>query len=808
MRYLLILMLALLPMLAGAVDFDETTRSLALGRTMQVYEDVSGQATIEQITTELAPAFHQHHDEVLNAGYSKSVFWLRIDLRYVPRTDRARHSWLLELAYPPMDHLELYLADAAGQYRLAQRTGDALPYASRQIKQNNYLFDIPFQPDEAKTVYLRLHSQGSVQAPVSLWSANAYLEAQPSRLYVLGLIYGVLLGMLVYNLFIFLSVRDRSYLYYIFYIASFGLYQVSVNGAGVEYFWPDNPWWANAATPFFIGAAGFFGCQFSRSFLQTASHSRWMDRLLIGLMAYGGVVMVLSLSTSYALALRLATLLALCFTVVIFTAGILAWWRGMRLARYFIIAWTAFLLGGIVNTLMVLGHLPNVFITMYASQLGSALEVGLLSLALADRINVLRDKQAQTLKQAGLKLEQANLELAASNRLKDEFLATVTHELRTPMNGVIGSLELMQTVPMGLELTQYQHTAAGSARNMMRMVDDILILTELQAGRLYPRNEPFSLQALLDSLQMQLSGQAHDKGLAFAVERAAGLPDRLQGDSKKLALCLGCLIDNGIKFTREGSVKVRVSGGESVDGRLQITFKVSDSGIGFSHRDEETLYQRFYQLDGSITREYGGLGIGLAICRQLAELVGGQLHHQSEPGRGSCFELSVRLGVVEAHPGQASSTRVGTFGTQRGAHECTLLLVDDNSVDQLLIRGMLLKLGYRVRTAEDGPGALALLARERFDAVLMECSLPTQSALHTTGLLRSLPGCEGLPVLAITDLGQPGVRERCLAAGVSVCLARPVRFEELQAVLHGCILAQPRHLSAAVAHATSGAAPA
>ncbi len=790
MRYLLILLVAWLPLLACAVEFDESTRNLPLGRVMQVYEDVAGDATIEQITDGLAPAFRQHHGDVLNAGYSTSVFWLRIDLHYLPRTNLDPHNWLLELAYPPMDHLELYLPNGDGSYRMDQRTGDALPYASRQIKQNNYLFEIPLKAGEAKTVYLRLHSQGSIQAPVSLWSANAYLEEQPSRLYVLGLIYGVLLGMLVYNLFIFLSVRDRSYLYYIVYIASFGLYQVSVNGAGVEYFWPDSPWWANAATPFFIGAAGFFGCQFSRSFLQTSQHSRWLDRLLMVLMVYGAVVMALSLSTSYALALRLATALALCFTVVIFTAGIVAWLRGLRQARYFIIAWTAFLLGGIVNTLMVLGYLPNFFLTMYASQIGSALEVGLLSLALADRINTMRDRQEQTLQEAGQQLELANQQLAASNRLKDEFLATVTHELRTPMNGVIGSLELMQTVHMETELAQYQHTAAGSARDMMRMVDDILILTELQAGKLYPRNEPFSLQALLDSMQMQFSRQAHDKGLAFTVERAAGLPDKLQGDSKKLALCLGCLIDNGIKFTRQGHVNVRVSGGELDDDRLDVTFKVTDSGIGFAHRDEETLYQRFYQVDGSMTREYGGLGIGLAICRQLAELLGGQLHHQSEPGRGSCFELTVHLGVVEPHPAQAFISPAGAFGAQRAAHECTVLLIDDNSINQLVIRGMLLKLGYRVRTAEDSPTALALLAREPFDAVLMDCSGSLDDVLQTSRTLRRLPGREQLPVLAISATGQRGEREACLAAGITQCLARPVRFDELQALLHGWLLAK------------------
>lgn len=347
MRYLLIVVLSWLPLLATAVDFDDSTRSLPLGRVMQVFEDRDGNASIAQVS---APSFSEHfrphHSDVLNAGYSTSVFWIRLDLRYNALPGAAPRSWLLELAYPPLDHLELYLPDSTGAFRLAQRTGDALPYASRQIEQNNYLFELPFNPGQTTTAYLRLHSQGSVQAPLTLWSTDAYLEAQPTRLYVLGLIYGVLLGMLVYNLFIYLSVRDTSYLYYILYIASFGLYQVSVNGAAVAYFWPDNPWWANAATPLFIGASGLFGCQFARSFLQMAQHSRAFDGLLKVLMASGALVMLLSLISSYGIALRLATALALVFTVSIFAAGVYAWWRGLRVARYFIIAWSAFLLGG------------------------------------------------------------------------------------------------------------------------------------------------------------------------------------------------------------------------------------------------------------------------------------------------------------------------------------------------------------------------------------------------------------------------------------------------------------------------------
>ncbi len=795
MRYLLILLVGWLPMLACALDFDESTRTLPLGRVMQVYEDVDGTASIEQVTSAaFADKFHRQREAVLNAGYSRSVFWLRVDLRFVPREPDAVGNWLLELAYPPMDSIELFLPDARGAYRLNEHTGDELPYSVRQIKQNNYVFAIPFPANEQKTVYLRIHSEGSVQVPLNLWSYTAYLEEQPTRLYVLGLIYGVLLGMLVYNLFIYLSVRDRSYLYYILYIASFGLYQVSVNGAGVQYFWPENPWWANASTPLLIGSAALFGSQFARSFLQTAEHSRWLDRTLMVLMGWGVVTMLMSLASTYALALRLATALALVFTVVIFSAGLVAWWRGLRLARYFIIAWTAFLAGGIINTLMVLGYLPNVFITMYASQIGSALEVGLLSLALADRINSMREQQARVLLEAGQKLELLNQQLANSNRLKDEFLATVTHELRTPMNGVIGSLELMQTVPMDAELAQYQQTAAGSARDMMRMVDDILILTELQAGKLYPRHEPFGVQALLDNLQMQFTRPAQAKHLAFSVETDSDLPERLQGDSKKLALCLGCLLDNAIKFTRQGAVGLRVRAGARTGDSLELSFKVSDTGIGFSQLADAALYQRFSQVDGSMTREYGGLGIGLAICRQLADLMGGELNHHSEPGRGSWFELRVPLGLVHLAGNAPPGLRPEPQRPQRQPQDCTVLLVDDNSINQLVIRGMLLKLGYRVRTADDGITALELLHRERFDAVLLDCQTPLTDAFATTRRLRELPGCARLPVLAV--IAQRHERERCLDAGMSDCLNRPVRFEELQAVLHRWLLVRAQGESA------------
>ena len=780
MRYLLILLLCGLPLLADAIEFTQDTRSLPLGRAMQVLEDPTNTLTIADVSAPAAATqFKPHDKDTLNAGYSRSVFWLKVNLRYQPKLPETQRTWLLELAYPPLDHLDLYLPDSTGNYRLAGRTGDALAFSSREIRQNNYLFKVDFTPGETKTVYLRLQSEGSIQAPLTLWSSTAYLEQQPLRLYVLGLIYGVLLGMLVYNLFIYLSVRDTSYLYYIFYIASFGLYQLSVNGAAVEYFWPNNPWWANAATPFMIGSAALFGSLFARSFLHTAQHSRWINRLLLALVACGAVVMLLSLMTSYALALRLATGLALVFTVTIFVAAIKAWYCGQRVARYFIIAWSAFLLGGVVNTLMVLGYLPNVFLTMYASQIGSAIEVALLSLALADRINAMREQQAQILYDASQKLEVLNQQLARSNRLKDEFLATLTHELRTPMNGVIGSLELMQTVPLDDDLANYQQTAAGSARDMMRMVNGILTLTELQAGRLSAQPKVFSLRGVLDTLRQQFSASAQSKGLAFSIDVADDLPDRLRGDADKLSQCLDCLLDNAFKFTHEGVVRLRVVGVPLSDGAVRLSFIVTDTGIGFAFLDEATLYQRFFQLDGSTTREYGGLGIGLAICRQLIELLGGRLTHHSEPRKGSRFQLELAVTPLQPEPRPASPAHARTPA------QCAVLLVDDNSVGQLVVRGMLLKLGYRVKTVDSGPAALTALQGETFDAVLLD--IP-EGGFSLCCQIRALPGCGELPVIALSTTLNVSERERCHGIGITERLVKPVRFDALQALLERRLL--------------------
>jgi CheY-like chemotaxis protein len=292
------------------------------------------------------------------------------------------------------------------------------------------------------------------------------------------------------------------------------------------------------------------------------------------------------------------------------------------------------------------------------------------------------------------------------------------------------------------------------------------------------------LRGVVETLRLQFQGNASSKSLDFKVDVTQGLPDRLNGDSAKLAQCLECLLDNAIKFTKVGGLALRVTGKPLENNRQALSFAVIDTGIGFTDLGEATMYQRFFQLDGSMTREYGGLGVGLAICRQLVELLGGRLTHRSEPGSGSRFQLDVEfeLPVVERVQTPLMSR---DFPRLRLPQDCTVLLADDNSINQLVMRGMLLKLGFRVRTADSSSAALEYLQREAFDAVLLDCQLPAVDGVSLCCQIRALPGCAELPVFMVALSVD---RERCPTGALIDYLSKPVKFEDLQAVLYRRVL--------------------
>jgi len=368
---------------------DENTDKFPLGPCLEYLEDKNREWGIEEVSSDaFDKKFVSEGNEVLNFGYTASAYWIRFHLSYFPKKEMSERELFLELRYPLIDYVELWISAGDGKWTV-KKTGDRLPFSHREVAHHNIVFRIKVIPGE-QTLYLRTESRGAMEIPLVLWSPVGFAEKVNKKQYFSGIYYGVMSAMVLYNLFLFFSVRDWSFLFCVMYIVSYMLFQASLSGEGYEYLWGDFPIWFNQSVPFFIMMTGFWMAQFSKSFLNTRENSYLADKILSFFMAGAVAIMILSLTTSNALSVRIATAWFMAEIIAVLATGVLCLYRGYRAARYFMIAWFVFLAGTLIYFLKMLGIFPATSFTSYTMQLGSAMLVILLSLGLADRINVER----------------------------------------------------------------------------------------------------------------------------------------------------------------------------------------------------------------------------------------------------------------------------------------------------------------------------------------------------------------------------------------------------------------------------------
>ncbi|RZU47071.1 hypothetical protein EV700_1462 [Fluviicoccus keumensis] len=762
---LLSTLLVMLPARADLVIGDGYTSGKLAPHTDRLC-DPSGRLTLDAVRR---LAFQPDRQPEISLGFRQPACWFHTRLSN-RRADGA--DLILSSDFNIIDRLEMYVVGPDGRLLDRQLSGDAVAYDVRSLKTRTLAFPLTLPAGESRDIYLRAETTSTLYLPLRLSDSRVFLETAMFTDAVIGLFYGIALGLLFYHLVLWLMNRDRMqawYLSYVFFTFCF----FSMEQGSLFRFWPHAPAWNNA----FLYTASFLmlatALMFSRRYLGTAEY----PRLHRGLAAIAAIFTLLAVIHPWLAGGWIAPFNSVCALATIsgvMLLGVLRWQQGRAEARLFLIAWGLLLLTGSIFIVMLNLGIPGISSLILCAQAAFAAQQILLSIGLAQQVRLLEARNAAQ--------EQENRSAKAESAAKSEFLARMSHEIRTPLNAMLGVSQLMIGREHDPARQEQLDILRSSGEQLLNIVNDILDYSKITAGKLELERLPFHLPSLLKETADLFAMQARQKELAFHTRYDPALPEWVLGDPTRFRQILFNLLGNAVKFTESGQVSLTVEWFQDQEPRQALCrFLIEDTGIGMSPEEISRLFTSFRQADASITRRYGGAGLGLAISKQLADLMQAQLEVKSTPGKGSVFVLNLTLPVV---PEPAPSSRSGLAAGL--PEDLCVLVCEDNTVNRTIISAMLTRLGVRrFELCTNGSDALTLMTERHneWDLVLMDCEMPVMDGLSAVRALRKWErelDRPHLPVVALTAHVMPEYRQRCRDAGMDSYLAKPVVLMELE----------------------------
>lgn len=360
----------------------------------------------------------------------------------------------------------------------------------------------------------------------------------------------------------------------------------------------------------------------------------------------------------------------------------------------------------------------------------------------------------------------------ALSNLKGQFLASLNHEIRTPLSGVIGMVDLLLETELTGDQKEYLDDARTCAENLLEILNSTLEYSALSAHQVVLEEAEFPVRSMLDGLLDDFAFKAKAKGLSFTREFCLNTPEVAYGDALRLQQIVSQVVSNAIKFTSQGQVEVGVSVSRIDDSEFLLNVGVRDTGIGISQDNQERIFDSFHQLETGLARRYTGMGLGLAVAQKLLELMNGKIHVSSRLGYGS--EFSIHIPLQSARENMANQRPARAAGG-----EFRILVVEDNAIAQTITRNILQRRPYRVTCASSGPAALQAARNDRYDLVLMDLQMPEMDGFEVAERIRNLPGYSDTAIVALTANNSPEYRELCLRRGMRGFLSKPVQASEL-----------------------------